>query len=116
MEDERSHPTGQRPEDRPENFWRLVAQATQLGWNLVVPIVGGVLLGHWLDDMFGKEFTWTLSLLLMGVAVAFNNLYAMYVEHGGAVPLRKRTRKRRRSRTADRQAGAKESDNRAESE
>jgi len=95
MNDERSHSTSQEPKDEPENFWRLVAEATTLGWNLMVPIVGGVLLGRYLDDKFGNEFTWTLSLLLMGVAVAFNNLYAMYVEHGGAEPPRKRTKNRR---------------------
>ncbi len=90
MDDGRSEPTFKQPgepplnppprgKDRPENFWQLVAQATTLGWNLMIPIVGGVLLGRYLDDRFDKEFTWTLSLLLMGVAVAFNNLYAMYV-------------------------------------
>lgn len=81
MDDEQSHPTPQRSEGEPDNFWHLVAQATTLGWNLMIPIVGGVLLGRYLDDMFDKEFTWTLSLLLMGVAVAFNNLYAMYSEN-----------------------------------
>jgi F0F1-type ATP synthase assembly protein I len=106
MDDERSEPTSEQPEDKPENFWRLVAQATQLGWNLVVPIVGGVLLGRYLDDLLDKEFTWTLSLLLMGVAVAFNNLYAMYVEHSDAEPLRKRIKKRR-------QKEAEESENHA---
>jgi predicted F0F1-ATPase subunit len=105
MNDERSPPTPQQPEetslnppsrgeDRPEGFWRLVAQATTLGWNLMVPIVGGVLLGRYLDDVFDKEFTWTLSLLFMGVAVAFNNLYAMYIEHSDAEPLRKQLQKR----------------------
>jgi ATP synthase protein I len=92
MDDERSEPTSKQPEEtplnppprgeaRPDNFWQLVAQATTLGWNMVIPIVGGVLLGRYLDDKFDKEFTWTLSLLLMGVAVAFNNLYAMYSEN-----------------------------------
>jgi len=92
MDDERSEPTPKQPavpslnspsrgEARPENFWKLVAEATTLGWNMVIPIVGGVLLGRYLDDRFDKEFTWTLSLLLMGVAVAFNNLYAMYSEN-----------------------------------
>ncbi len=107
MDDEESRPAHREPEpsplsppsrgeERPESFWHLVAQATTLGWNLMVPIVGGVLLGRYLDDRLGKEFTWTLSLLLMGVAVAFNNLYAMYVEHSGAEPLRKRIEKRHR--------------------
>jgi len=94
MNDEQSHPTPKQPEDRPENFWQLAAQATMVGWNLVVPIVGGVLLGRYLDDLFGKEFTWTLTLLLIGVAVAFNNLYAMYVEHSDAKPLRKHRQKK----------------------
>ena len=94
MDNERSPPTPQQPEDRPESFCRLAAQATTLSWNLMVPIVGGVLLGRYLDDMFDKEFTWTLSLLLMGVAVAFNNLYAMYIEHSDAEPLRKRRQKK----------------------
>jgi len=77
-----------------------------LGWNLVVPIVGGVLLGRYLDDLFEKEFTWTLTLLLMGVAVAFNNLYVMYVEHSGAGPLRKRIEKRRQKKTKGSESNA----------
>jgi len=104
MNDEKSHPATEQPEDRPESFWNLVAQATTLGWNLVVPIVGGVLLGRYLDDTFNKEFTWTLSLLLMGVAVAFNNLYAMYVEHSDAEPLRKRVRRRRQEEDKESEA------------
>jgi ATP synthase protein I len=98
MDDERSEPTSKQPEDKPDNFWRLVAQASQLGWNMVIPIVGGVLLGRYLDDMFGKEFTWTLTLLLMGVAVAFNNLYTIYIEHSDAEPLGKRIEKRRQKK------------------
>lgn len=95
MNEEQANSTPEQlKEKEAESFWYLVAQATTLGWNLVVPIVGGVLLGRYLDDMFGKEFTWTLSLLLMGVAVAFNNLYAMYIEHSDAEPLRKRIQKR----------------------
>ena len=104
MNDEQSHPATEQPEDRPESFWNLVAQATTLGWNLVVPIVGGVLLGRYLDDTFNKEFTWTLSLLLMGVAVAFNNLYAMYVEHSDVEPLRKRARRRRQEEDKESEA------------
>jgi len=95
MNEEQANSTPEQlKEEEAESFWYLVAQATTLGWNLMVPIVGGVLLGRYLDDMFGKEFTWTLSLLLMGVAVAFNNLYAMYIEHSDAEPLRKRIQKR----------------------
>ena len=109
MNDEPFRPSQHEPEEtpsspptrsgaRPESFWKLVAQASTLGWNLMVPIVGGVLLGRYLDDRLGEESTWTLSLLFMGVAVAFNNLYAMYIEHSDAEPLRKRMEKRHRGR------------------
>jgi len=107
MNDERFRPAQQEPEEtpvsppargevRPESFWHLVARASTLGWNLMVPIVGGVLLGRYLDDTLGKEFTWTLSLLFMGVAVAFNNLYALYIEQSDAKSVRDRIKKRHR--------------------
>ncbi|HUV88295.1 MAG TPA: AtpZ/AtpI family protein [Anaerolineae bacterium] len=95
MDGERPDSTPQRPKDEPDSFWQLVGRVTMLGWDLVVPIVGGVLLGRYLDDRFDKEFTWTLSLLAMGVVVAFYNLYTMYVEHGDGGSPRKRTWKRR---------------------
>lgn len=82
MDGQSHEPAPQQPDKKPDNFWQLVAQATTLGWNLVVPIVGGVMLGRYLDDRFGHDFTWTMSLLALGVLVAFNNLYSLVVEHG----------------------------------
>ncbi len=64
------------------NFARLAADVMTLAWNLAFPIVGGVLLGRNLDDRFGQDYTWTLSLLVLGVLVAFSNLYTLYTEHG----------------------------------
>jgi F0F1-type ATP synthase assembly protein I len=59
----------------------LMVEVTNLAWNLVTPIVGGVLLGHYLDNRNGENFTWTLSLLVLGVLIAFMNLYELNVEH-----------------------------------
>jgi predicted F0F1-ATPase subunit len=59
----------------------LMVEVTNLAWNLVIPIVGGVLLGHYLDRRTGEDVTWTLSLLVLGVLIAFMNLYELYVEH-----------------------------------
>ena len=110
LHEERPPTESQEPTRNSESFWTLVAQASMLGWNLVVPIVGGVLLGRYLDDTFEKEYTWTLSLLLMGVAVAFNNLYSMYIEHSDAEPLRERMRKRSQKRHQNK---SEEDENRA---
>ena len=60
----------------------LLAEMTTLAWNLVIPIVGGVLFGHYLDQRSGEGITWTLSLLVLGVIIALSNLYNLYVEHG----------------------------------
>lgn len=59
----------------------LMVQVTNLAWNLVTPIVGGVLLGNYLDRRMGEDVTWTLSLLVLGVLIAFMNLYELNVEH-----------------------------------
>lgn len=83
MDDQRADTAAEQAGEDRSNLFHLLAQATTLSWNLVVPVVGGALLGRYLDDLFDKDFTWTLSLLGLGVLVAFNNLYAMYVEHGG---------------------------------
>ena len=62
-------------EKTPIHFWRLVAIMSSLGWSLVVPIVGGALLGNYLDRITGREFTWTIGLLFGGVAMSLYNLY-----------------------------------------
>ena len=59
----------------------LLAQVSTLAWNLVIPIVGGVLLGHYLDQRGENGVTWTLSLLVLGVMISFSNLYNLYIEH-----------------------------------
>lgn len=96
-DDRDNHPdsTSQQSERQPGGFLHLAVQATTLGWNLVIPIVGGVLLGRYLDDLLDKEFTWTLALLVLGVIVAFNNLYTIYVEHGRVEPSQEGGKQRR---------------------
>lgn len=60
----------------------LLAEVSTLAWNLVLPIVGGVLLGEYLDNRTGSDFQWTISLLALGVLIAFGNLYNLYIQHG----------------------------------
>lgn len=60
----------------------LLAEVTNLAWDLVIPIIGGVLLGHLIDKRTENQFTWTISLLALGVMIAFGNLYNLYREHG----------------------------------
>ncbi|MGZ8222011.1 MAG: AtpZ/AtpI family protein [Methylobacter sp.] len=47
-----------------------------LGLVMVLPIIAGVYLGHWLDDMVeGYSTHWTLSLLFAGLVIGVFNVY-----------------------------------------
>ena len=75
---ERSAPaTGPRTESIEETmrFWRQVANMTSLGWSTVLPIVGGIMLGHYIDQRTGGKYVWTIGLLVGGIMIAFYNLY-----------------------------------------
>lgn len=64
-------------DDRKERskFWQLAMTMASLGWSLVLPIVGGALLGHYLDQLTDQGVKWTVGLLFLGVGLAFYNLY-----------------------------------------
>lgn len=50
-------------------------RAMALGWELAVPIFGGVLLGHYLDRWLDTGYTFTLGLLMLGVFIGFHNIW-----------------------------------------
>ena len=55
-------------------FWREALRATTLGWDLAIPIFGGVLIGYLLDRLLGTDYIFTLGLLMMGIFVSYYNL------------------------------------------
>lgn len=47
-----------------------------LGLVMVLPIIAGAYLGHWLDSMMeGYSMRWTLSLLFTGLVIGAFNVY-----------------------------------------
>ncbi|HTQ35451.1 MAG TPA: AtpZ/AtpI family protein [Steroidobacteraceae bacterium] len=53
-----------------------------LGLLLALPLVGGAWLGSWLDGRLGGySMRWTLSLMLVGLAVGAGNVYLFIREH-----------------------------------
>jgi len=55
-------------------------RATTIGWEIAIPIVGGPLLGFFLDRQYGTSPRWTLILLGVGIlsAVAAVVRYVKY--------------------------------------
>lgn len=61
--------------ERPNLFAQTVYIGT-LGLVMVLPIVGGAYLGHWLDNMMpGYSMRWTLSFLFAGLVIGIFNVY-----------------------------------------
>ena len=65
--------------DRPT----LLAQTAfigTLGLLIVLPIVAGAYIGHWLDSLItGYSIRWTTSLIILGVIIGATNVY-LYIK------------------------------------
>ena len=46
-----------------------------IGWSVAVPTVLGIVLGIWLDKHWPGPFSWTLALLVVGVALGCANAW-----------------------------------------
>lgn len=65
----------QAEEDRPTLLRQTVYLGT-LGLLFVVPVIVGAYVGRWLDGLSaGYSMRWTLSLIILGVAVGIVNVY-----------------------------------------
>ena len=61
--------------DRPNLLSQTVNLST-LVLVMLLPIIAGVYLGHWLDGLVeGYSMHWTLSLLVIGIVIGIFNLY-----------------------------------------
>lgn len=54
-----------------------------IGWSIAVPTVGGAFLGLWLDRIAPQEFSWTIALILGGVALGGLIAWAWVGKEGG---------------------------------
>jgi ATP synthase protein I len=61
--------------DRPNLLSQTVNLSTMV-LVMLVPIIAGAYLGHWLDEMMaGYSMRWTLSLLFIGIVIGIFNVY-----------------------------------------
>ena len=70
----------QAERDRPTLLGQTVFLGT-LGLLFVVPVVIGAYMGQWLDGFVeGYSIRWTMSLILLGVAIGAVNVYLLMRE------------------------------------
>ncbi len=69
----------ERLKEAEENRPTLIAQTAFLGTLallFIIPVIGGAYLGRWIDSLFtGYSVRWTVSLIVLGVAVGMVNVY-----------------------------------------
>ena len=58
-------------------WWVIALKLTGLGWYIALCVVGGVLLGIWLDKALGISPIATIAGTILGSVVAFWGLYRM---------------------------------------
>lgn len=58
-----------RERDR-QFFNKVMADASDLGFAIVLPMVAGIFIGRIVDNLFTTSPTWTLSFLFLGVIIA----------------------------------------------
>ena len=61
--------------EKGQSFWSYVGLIGAVGWSVVVPMVAGAFVGLWLDRKYAVGSTWTLSLLVFGLAVGCVNAW-----------------------------------------
>jgi ATP synthase protein I len=69
--------------DRPNLLSQTIYIGT-LGLVMVLPVIGSVYLGRWLDSLLaGYSVRWTLSLLFTGVVIGAFNVYFLLKDKSG---------------------------------
>jgi ATP synthase protein I len=61
--------------DNPQDVWIGFGMMGLIGWSVVVPTLAGAALGHWLDRHYPGGHSWTLALLVAGLAIGCANAW-----------------------------------------
>lgn len=56
-------------QERDRAFWRSVSLLGVVGWSIALPTLIGIAAGVWIDQAWPSRFSWTLMLLVAGLAL-----------------------------------------------
>lgn len=57
------------------SIWFGLGMFGLIGWSIAVPTLAGIALGVWIDRHWPGPFSWTLSLLFIGLALGCVNAW-----------------------------------------
>jgi ATP synthase protein I len=61
--------------DSKKGVWFGLGMMGLIGWSVVVPTLLGAALGFWLDKSHPGSFSWTLTLLIIGLCIGCLNAW-----------------------------------------
>lgn len=60
---------------RKHSFWESISVFGLVGWSVVIPTLLGVALGIWIDKKYPGRQSWTLTFLIVGMALGCLNAW-----------------------------------------
>ena len=58
-----------------QGVWYGLGMMGLIGWSVTVPTLLGAALGFWIDKRFPGSFSWTLTILLLGLTAGCANAW-----------------------------------------
>lgn len=68
--------------NRRDSIWYGMGMMGMVGWSVAIPTVLGVAIGLWLDERIDVNFSWTLTLLVVGVVTGCVNAWYWVIKEG----------------------------------
>jgi ATP synthase protein I len=62
-------------QEQHRTVWFGLGMFGLVGWSVAVPALIGVAVGLWIDDRWPSRFSWTLMLLVLGMALGCLNAW-----------------------------------------
>ena len=51
------------------SIWSSLGLFGMVGWSVMLPTIGGIALGRWIDHRWPSPYSWTLMLLFIGLVL-----------------------------------------------
>ena len=68
---------------REKGFWHYTAMLGVGGWLFVLPVVAGAYLGRFLDRKVQAGISWTITCIMLGLALGLYNVWDYYQRRSG---------------------------------
>jgi ATP synthase protein I len=66
-----------------KSFWHYTTVLGVGGWLFVIPVVAGAYLGRFLDSKVHAGISWTITCILLGLALGLYNVWDYYNRRSG---------------------------------